>query len=216
VSWLALDTATTRLSVAAGPDEAHAAERHVDGPRQHARALLPLVDEVLAAAGLTLARLEGLIVADGPGSFTGLRVGVTVAKALHHARGVPVWTAPSLLGCALAGGREAGEVLVTSEALRGDVYAAVYRFGGNAVESRAGPLVVARAEAAALAPAALVLHDVPVDARRLLALRELAGGLSQVEDVEQWIPVYGRPAEAQARWEREHGRPLSPSPGLAR
>lgn len=216
MTWLALDTATPRLSVAAGPGVAQAAERHLDGPRQHARSLLPLVDEVLAETGLTLAALDGLIVADGPGSFTGLRVGVTVAKALHHARGVPIWTAPSLLGCAVSAGRDAGDVLVTSEALRGDVYAAVYHFGGHAVASRAGPLVVPGDEAGALAPGAVMLHDVPADARRLLALRELHGGLRQVEDVEQWIPVYGRPAEAQARWEREHGRPLSPSSRLAR
>jgi tRNA threonylcarbamoyl adenosine modification protein YeaZ len=214
MSWLALDTATGRLSVAAGTDGANAVERHVDGPRQHASALLTLVDEVLAARSETLLDVVSLIVADGPGSFTGLRVGAAVAKALHDACGLPVHVAPSLLGCAVLQ-REAGQVLVTSDALRGDVYAAVYQFDAAAVRCLAGPLVIPREEATSLAPAAARLHAVPVDACRLLALRQLGGGLEELSDVAAWIPVYGRPAEAQARWEREHGRPLTHSSRLA-
>lgn len=214
MTWLALDTASVRLSVAAGTSDADAVERHVDGPRQHARALLPLVDEVLSARGETLSDVEALIVADGPGSFTGLRVGAAVAKGLHDARGLEVYTAPSLLGCAVVG-RGAGTVLVTSEALRGDVYAAVYQFGASRVRCLAGPLVIRREDAASLAPDAVALHAVAVDARRLLALRHLDGGLMRLDDAGRWTPVYGRPAEAQARWEREHGRPLTHSSRMA-
>jgi tRNA threonylcarbamoyl adenosine modification protein YeaZ len=214
VSWLAIDTATGRLSVAVGGSGTDSVERHVDGPRQHARALLPLIDEALAARQELLADVEAVIVADGPGSFTGLRVGASVAKGMHDALGLPIHTAPSLLGCAVEA-HQAGRVVVTSEALRGEVYAAVYGFAEGQVERIIAPRVVPREQVGALMPGAILIEDQRVDARRLLGLREWRNGLEQIAQVEQWTPEYGRPAEAQARWEREHGRRLTHSSGLA-
>ena len=213
MTWLAVDTATTRLSVAAR-HEGRMAEGHVDGPRQHARALLSLVEEVLAGLGTALPQVEAVVVADGPGSFTGLRVGAAVAKALHDARGIPVYVAASLRASAVAL-REAGEVLVTADALRGEVYAAVYAFTDVAVRTLAAPRAMDAAAARALAPSARLLHDPRADARNLLALAGLSGGLELVADVAAWVPTYGRPAEAQARWEQAHGRPLPAPPSLA-
>ena len=214
MSWLAIDTATPRLSVAVGLSGADAVERHLDGPRQHARALLALVEEALVARAESLAAVEAVVVADGPGSFTGLRVGASVAKGLHDALGIPVHAAPSLLGCAVTEHR-AGRVVVTSEALRGEVYAAGYEFAGGRVQEVFPPRVVARAQVPALAAGALLIQDRIADARQLLALREWEDGLVRIGAVEAWTPEYGRPAEAQARWEREHGRPLSHSSGMA-
>lgn len=214
MSWLAIDTATARLSVAIGGDGTDVAERHLDGPRQHARALLPLIDEALAARGDTLAALEAVIVADGPGSFTGLRVGAAVAKGLHDALGLAVYSAPSLLGCALAR-HEAVRVVATSEALRGEVYAAAYEFAAGQVRELIAPHLVPRERAGEVAPGAVLIQDLEADARRLLALRAWSDGLTRIARVEAWSPYYGRPAEAQARWEREHGRPLTHSSGLA-
>ena len=95
--WLALDTATSRASVAAGSSAADAIEESLEGARQHARSLIPMVTSVLARRGITLADLAGVLVADGPGSFTGLRVAAAFAKALADTRGLPLRTAPSLL-----------------------------------------------------------------------------------------------------------------------
>jgi tRNA threonylcarbamoyladenosine biosynthesis protein TsaB len=214
MSWLAIDTATSRLSVAAGSSGADAVERHLDGPRQHARALLPLIDDALAARAETLAALEAVVVADGPGSFTGLRVGAAVAKGLHDALRIPVYSAPSLLACALAR-QEAGRVVATSEALRGEVYAVLYEFADGQVRQLLAPHVMARDRVSEIAPGAVLLQDLAVDARRLLALRAWSGGLARISQVEAWTPEYGRPAEAQARWEREHGRPLTHSSRMA-
>lgn len=213
MTWLAIDTATPRLSVAARC-RGRVAGRHLDGPRQHARALLALVEEVLAELGTALPQVEAVVVADGPGSFTGLRVGAAVAKALHDARGIPVYVAASLKASAAAA-REIGEVLVTADALRGEVYAAVYAFDGAAVRTLAAPRAMDPAAARALVPSARLLHDPHADARNLLALADIAGGLELVADAAAWVPTYGRPAEAQARWEQAHGRPLSAPPRLA-
>ena len=80
-NWLAIDTATDVASVAVSVGDRTVA-RSTRGARQHAAQILPLVQEVLALAQLPLAQLEGVVVGDGPGSFTGLRIGWAVAKGL--------------------------------------------------------------------------------------------------------------------------------------
>jgi tRNA threonylcarbamoyladenosine biosynthesis protein TsaB len=238
--WLALETATDRASVAVGRAAGDAIEESLAGARRHAGALLPMVETVLRRRGIGLDAITGLIVGDGPGSFTGLRVGATAAKALVSARGLRLHSAPSLMARAagVAGEREA-LVLAVSDALRGEVYAGAFRFHGGRVVTELEPAVW-RPEALAglgLAPDALV-GEAPEAARAILerstgrtmvtppdgaprataliALSGLAGGTREVADPSGWEPVYGRPAEAQARWEIAHGRPLPDPSGSAR
>ena len=214
MSWLAFDTATDRASVALSA-RGDVLERHADGARGHARQLLPMIDELLKELDVSLTDLDGVIVADGPGSFTGLRVGAAVAKALHDAVGLTLFSAPSLLGRALAGVDRGVPVLVTSDALRGDVYAAVYGFDDSAVQTLHAPGVVAREDVASLWNGAVEMEETPADARRLIKLVAWSEGLDVISDVAGWTPEYGRPAEAQAQWERTHGRALAHPPGLA-
>lgn len=236
---LGIDTATDRCTVAvrAGMLEA---ERHLDGARRHATNILTLVGDACTAAGVTIDAIERIVVADGPGSFTGLRVGGAVAKALAWRRDIEWHTAPSLLGRARrhvpTGG---GVVLALADALRGELYAGRWEFTGDRVLGRDGfPRTVLPQELAALIPLDAVVGEVPValraqieavtghrvvdgepamaDARALIDLIDLAGGTVRVLDIDKWEPSYGRPAEAQAVWERKHGRPLPTPPGIAR
>lgn len=238
--WLALETATDRASVAVGQSAADAVEESLSGARRHAGALLPMVEAALRRRGATLDEVTALVVADGPGSFTGLRVGVTAAKALARARGLPLRTAPSLMARA-AGVTDpaARPVLAVADALRGEVYAGAFRFEPGRVVTELEPGVY-RPEALAalgLSPGALV-GEVPAAAREvlerwtglrmitppdgaprataLIALTGMTGGAREVPDPAAWEPVYGRPAEAQARWEIAHGRPLPDPAGDAR
>ncbi len=230
MTWLALDTATSTASVALGRGASDAVEERLVGARQHAGALIPMVDRLLAQRGQTLGDIAGLLLSDGPGSFTGLRVGAAFAKGLWDTRGVALRTAPSLLVRAMAVAEAGGVVLAATDALRGDVYAAVYRFGAGPIEVRMPPGVFRAEEFAALAEAAdRIVGDltpdqqrlagvryagaVPPSARDLLELRHHEGATTLIADVHTWEPVYGRPAEAQAKWEREHGRALPHSAG---
>lgn len=237
--WLALDTATDRASVALGPAPDDVIEEEMGGARRHAAALLPMVARLLARRGVGLEAVTGLALADGPGSFTGLRVGASLAKALAAARGLPLWAAPSLLVRAAGAAADGALVLAVADALRGDVYAGLYRFQPGRVDTLL-PAVVRRPEAlAAEAPVPDILVGEAPDAiargleewagrrlvrppvgaphaRALIALTGVAGGAQRVEAVEGWQPEYGRPAEAQARWETAHGRPLPDSIGGAR
>lgn len=217
MSWLALDTATACASVAVGTTLADAVEESLEGARQHARALIPMVTRVLAGRGLTLDRLEGVLIADGPGSFTGLRVAAAFAKGLADTRGLPLRTAPSLLLRAAAVATDGDCVLATADALRGDQYAGAWRFSAGAVETLLAPTVVRADAVASLAGSldARLAGPAPPRAAWLLELVARKGGTVAVTNVQSWEPVYGRPAEAQAKWEREHGRTL-PDPAGAR
>ena len=234
--WLAFDTATDRASVALGTSAADALEETLTGARRHASALLPLVDRLLARAGIALDQVGGVLLSDGPGSFTGLRVGATVAKALARARGLEVRIAPSLMVRAAPHAREGEATLAVADALRGELYAAAYRFGADTVEVMLAPSVwqPERLIAETLRPDRIV-GDAPAEALARLAawagaevvsgaeglpcaawlldLLQRAGATRRISHLDLWEPEYGRPAEAQARWERAHGRPLPDSAG---
>jgi tRNA threonylcarbamoyladenosine biosynthesis protein TsaB len=237
--WLALDTATDRASIALGVLGAVPMEENITGARRHAASLLPAMQALLARAGASLDDVEGIAVSDGPGSFTGLRIGASVAKALVHARGLQLWTAPSLMVRAAGVMRADTLILSMSNALRGDVYAAAYRFIAERVETELGPTVTRPADLVGSglepghvvgeAPAEIIATleswtgqpvigppDGSPRAARLLDLIGRQGGAWRVEDPRAWEPVYGRPAEAQARWETAHGRPLPDSVGSTR
>lgn len=237
--WLALDTATDRASVALGVAGAVPVEENITGARRHAASLLPAIQALLRRVGVSLDDLQGIAVSDGPGSFTGLRVGASVAKALVHVRPVPLWTAPSLMVRAGGVAQSSGVVLAVANALRGEVYCAAYRFFPDRVQTEMVPSVRRPAEllSSGLEPA-LVVGEAPADilaaledwsgrpvigppegsprAARLLQLIGCPGGAGLVETARTWEPVYGRPAEAQARWEMAHGRPLPDSVGSPR
>lgn len=218
--WLALDTATDQASVALGLPGRVLARETIAGARRHASGLLPAIERCLAEAGAGFAEIEGVVLADGPGSFTGLRVGASVAKALIRVRPMPLWVAPSLLVCAAAGARVEGQtVLAASNALRGELFIAAYRMHPGRVETVLAPSVLTPDQIPLrvvggyqlVGPAAPVLGGQPTwpDAGVLLGLVGLAGGVQAVPDAADWEPEYGRPAEAQAKWERDHGRPLA-------
>ena len=78
-SLLAIDTSTENCSVALVHD-GKLTTRDIESPREHSQKLLPFVEEVLDSAGVSLAELDGLVVGAGPGSFTGVRIGVSMAQ----------------------------------------------------------------------------------------------------------------------------------------
>jgi tRNA threonylcarbamoyl adenosine modification protein YeaZ len=91
---LVLDTASPTVSVALATSGRLLAERREPIARSSVR-LLPMIDEVLAEAGAALGHLAGLVVLAGPGSFTGLRVGMATAIGLHQASGLPATAVPT-------------------------------------------------------------------------------------------------------------------------
>lgn len=154
------------------------------------RGLLPAVAEALRARDLAPGDLRGLIVDVGPGSFTGVRVGVTAAKSLAFALGLPVVAVLSLEALAEAAA-EPGAVLTLRDAGRGTAYAALYGPRGE------GPRPVLRAPArvdlSALAAWGGPALAVGEEADRLLREAGLAGPAQRVQADAAAVLAVGRP-----------------------
>ena len=125
---LSLDTATARTTVAvvSSSGDVLAEASHLDA-RRHAEVLPRLVREVLTAAGTTPSQLDLIAVGVGPGPFTGLRVGVTFARATAHALGIPAVGAMTLDVIARGqSGRDPGPFTVVTRSRRVEVAWAAY------------------------------------------------------------------------------------------
>jgi len=196
---LALDTATARATFAAGVPGSSPSDLVITEKRDLSRVLERAAGDVLRAGGWTAADLSGIVVADGPGGFTGLRIGVAFAKGLCRALGVPLLAAPSLLGAARAAVEGDGDAEAEYDALRGEVYRAAYRFAADGSVSVLQDPELVIAGAAGGEASRRRATERHASAAALIRLTGVAGGPQPVADPAAWEPVYGRLAEAEAR-----------------
>lgn len=149
---VAFDTATDALAIALARKEGESLElvAAVDFYARRAALsnLLPALGDLLAGEGLVSRDIDSLVVGLGPGSFTGVRIGVATAKGLAHGLGVPLFGVSTLEAVAWRLADTSGLVGVVGDAMRGEVYPAVFRAAGGRVE-RLTPDRVARPAAAA-------------------------------------------------------------------
>jgi tRNA threonylcarbamoyladenosine biosynthesis protein TsaB len=233
---LGIETATSIASVAiVGADHVLAAQSLPQGG-SHARTVLPLIESTLASAGMGLRDLDLIAVSIGPGSFTGLRIGLSVAKGLAMATGLPVVGVPTLEAYAQSAGPRRGLVCPVLDARKGEVYAAAFRWpahprGSSQPECVTEPAAVAPQRFAASIELPCTLIGDGVDAYAALWRRELGEGAELVpygalppsapvvarlglaraaafgvDDVADLEPRYCRQSEAELTHER-HGAP---------
>jgi tRNA threonylcarbamoyladenosine biosynthesis protein TsaB len=136
VRILAFDTATTATTTALLDTATDASVEARDDPPAgarpgHAPLLLGQVIDVLRRGGSSWSELDRIAVGVGPGTFTGLRIGVATARALSAARGIPLCGVSSLESLALGAAGEASAVLTAIDARRGEVFAAVWALDGE-------------------------------------------------------------------------------------
>lgn len=124
---LILETSSRVGQVALAEGEHLRGVRRLDEGRRHARDLAPAVKDLLAIQGWPPRSLHGVIVSRGPGSYTGLRVGIMSAKALAYATGCAVLAIDTFLAIAFQAPADALRVDVLADAQQGKVY--VQRFG---------------------------------------------------------------------------------------
>ncbi len=146
---LSLDTSTPTGSVALleGDEVLGRAWAEVKG--KHGEHLIETLAACLEAAGRTLADVELLAVGIGPGSFTGVRVGVATVKGLALSRGLPLVGVVSLAAIARGTRARDGAVAPIVHAHRGEVYAALYTCGEDGPMERLAPFHALPVEAAA-------------------------------------------------------------------
>ena len=127
---LAIDTATECCSAALWVD-GKLFERSSVQPRLHAELILPFIDELLIEADITKTEIQGLIVGQGPGAFTGVRIGVAVAQGLSLALNIPVVAVSNLQTLAfsayqLLNTTQTQTIVVATDARMNEVYSAKY------------------------------------------------------------------------------------------
>ncbi len=123
---LGVDTATRRASVGLLVDGEVVAERSQLTDANHAVSLLPLIDAVLGQAACALRSLDAIAVSSGPGSFTGLRVSISVAKGIARATGVSLVGVPTLEALARTVADQHGVICSLLDARKGELYAACF------------------------------------------------------------------------------------------
>jgi tRNA threonylcarbamoyladenosine biosynthesis protein TsaB len=232
---LALDTATARAAVALAVAGRAIHVARPDPRARHGRNLVPAIQGLVRDAGLSVAAIDLFAVGLGPGSYTGLRVGLTAAKVLAYAVGRPLVAFDSLEAIARNAPEDALRIAVIGDAQRGDLYTADFardspgepleRLAPTGIEPLAGWAARLMPETVVLGPG-LQLEGLraalPVQARALDPMSEAnwpdARRLPQLAwDLWQrgrrddpWFlePLYLRRSAAEDLWER---RPL-PTP----
>lgn len=132
---LALETATEACSAAIWAEGA-VLERYELAPRRHAALILPMVEAVLAEAGLAMSQLDAIAVGCGPGAFTGVRIAIGIAQGLAFAVDAPVAPISTLATLALGAARETGQTRIATalDARMGEVYWGTWRVSDGKVE----------------------------------------------------------------------------------
>jgi tRNA threonylcarbamoyladenosine biosynthesis protein TsaB len=133
---IAIETATEWCSVALWHDGETAALETRAGNR-HAERVLPMLEQLLASAGISIAQLDAIAFGAGPGSFTGLRIGCGVAQGLAFARDLPVLGISTLEAMAEESG--APRVIAALDARMGEVYLAAYEKTGESWREALAP-----------------------------------------------------------------------------
>lgn len=233
---LGIETSTLVGGVALLDDETLVAEHTLNVALTHSERLLSAIDQLLAAARWRLGELDGLAVAVGPGSFTGLRIGLATAKGLAFATGTPLAGVPTLDALARTLPFARHPVCPILDAKKGEVYASLYRTDRGEAERLWGYLAVSPEELCGrlkgLDGPVIFLGDGVAAYRALLetalgaaalfappgsrapsaaavaelGLRAIRAG--QATAPAELVPLYIRPSEAELARARRHAGPL--------
>ena len=129
---IAIDSSTSACSVAL-QSNGSITQRFEVGSNIHSQRLLPMVSDLLSAAGIEVAQLDAVAVGQGPGSFTGLRIGVGVAQGLAYGAGCQMIGISSLAALAVQSEHD-GVIMAGIDARMQEIYWGLYRKSGDLLE----------------------------------------------------------------------------------
>lgn len=227
--WLGIDTSNTPLAIAIVRDGQIIAEEVTNIKLNHSGGAMPAIDRMMKRAKLTPQDIDAIAVSEGPGSYTGIRIGVTIAKTLAWTLKIPIVGISSLKTLASNSYYYPDVICSIMDARRQNVYAGAYD-GGNKLStvvedghySMEGLLEQLKATER---PVLFIGHDVAIfwetiveslgdlairapytldlpNAAQLIYLAEQLP-LPAPEDVHNFVPTYKRIAEAEANWIKE-------------
>jgi tRNA threonylcarbamoyladenosine biosynthesis protein TsaB len=224
---LAFETSSSEVSVALGRGGDVLETRAFEGPKMHASDLLPTLDALCKARGIQPVDIGRVFVSAGPGSFTGLRIGITAARMIALAGAARILGVPSL-EVAAQNALEAPDpprhVAVIIDAKRGRVFAGAFVLSGDAylpvcepVEAEPRVFLTELPRPAGILGEGVSRHRDSVDAAGLAVLPETLwapradvvyrmgrarAARGESDDPRSLVPVYLRPPEAAEKWEQ--------------
>jgi tRNA threonylcarbamoyladenosine biosynthesis protein TsaB len=225
---LAIETSGRDGSVAAVRGGRVVDERTFPHGLAHAAGLIQLIDDVVRAQGKTPRDVGRFYVSVGPGSFTGLRIGVTAVKTIAMVTGARIVPVPTPLVLAMNAPAEACHVIIVLDAKRGQIFTARYERAGVGWIEQEPPRLASLAVALGTSPRPVHLigegipyHEpfLPVDRdgiiitprplwrARAAAVAELGlerGNSGLFVEPDQLVPVYIRRPEAEEKWDANH------------
>ncbi|HTV48626.1 MAG TPA: tRNA (adenosine(37)-N6)-threonylcarbamoyltransferase complex dimerization subunit type 1 TsaB [Phycisphaerae bacterium] len=227
---VALETSSRIGAVAVGAGAVLLAQRQFSSTMRHAVELMPTLADLVKEQGWKPADIQQVYVSVGPGSFTGVRIAVTAARALNQALGCKLVAVPTVDILAANAPVEAENLGVILDAKRGQVYAARYRRNSaGELQRTAGPMLGDPREFVADSPRPLHLIGEGIDYHRpalftgvadvievdkslwtpqAAQVHRLGWQLAQAGKFtlrEELLPIYLRKPEAQEVWEKKHG-----------
>jgi tRNA threonylcarbamoyladenosine biosynthesis protein TsaB len=201
---LGIDTATRIASVAIVDDSRVLAELRGDDSARGAD-LLVQIDAVCIAANITARDIAAVAIGAGPGSFTGLRIGMATAKGIAFAAKCPLWAVSSLAALAHEelDAEPTATVVAVLDARKGEVYAGVYQRDRDRTVSVGAEAVMAPERIVAFAPpGARIVGDFfeVVRTPSGAAVAKLALEGARVDVLVGGAPTYIRPSEAEVKY----------------
>jgi tRNA threonylcarbamoyladenosine biosynthesis protein TsaB len=193
---LALDTTAAVATAALFRDGALVVEREADAGKKHAETALPLIETLLEENGITIDQIDMFAVDIGPGSFTGVRIGVSLVNALAFASGKRVVPVDSLRTLAISAEETEKPVCALIDARNSNAYAALYQQGKTLIE----PCAVEIAPFIATLPSDTIfvgdanVEDKTFPRARFVGLYALSHSETAMQEVE---PLYLRPSQAE-------------------
>lgn len=133
---LAIDTSNQTLAVAVVDGQEVLGQSQTMAIKNHSTALMPAIDGLMQAVGIAPKELEQIVVAKGPGSYTGLRIGVTTAKTLAQTLNIPLIGVSSLKAVAANCVGVSQVIVPLFDARRQNVYAGAYQWHNGTLETR--------------------------------------------------------------------------------
>lgn len=142
---LCLETATQVCSIALCKDGNIVAKKESDAPNAHSRVVAQFIQDILRESGIGIERLDAVAVSKGPGSYTGLRIGVSAAKGLSYGRDIPLISIPtlrSLTAGAITADDSADLYCPMLDAKRMEVYTALFDKTGLEIAPTTASIIV--------------------------------------------------------------------------
>lgn len=227
---LAFDSSNRAMSVALSEDSLVCAEKTINIKRNHSIQLMPTIEELIDEVGWDIKEIDRIVVAKGPGSYTGVRIAVTIAKTLAWTISCDLVGISSLKTLAMNANLKPNQLIsAVFDARRGNIYTGLYRMSDDGLLEEEEPETHMHSQKWA---EYINQYDEPIEFvgedvknfkevfettlgknfiygpyfRQTPSARALTrlGEVSEIDDIHTFVPNYLKLAEAEEKWNEEH------------